>query len=493
MDGPVFKRLEDLCNRRQALEGFASTPAEFSPISNTEIDELRRLARPPQVVRECLEVVYACLNIDEVNKQLVRLQPGCRLNIKWATVQTMLARFQSLYPAMRNYDLTALISSPAVADHIAHVYFMEGHLSEERVKRASVACAALFRWCSQNLSRVRAALELAEVNAEIIRLEAQAQSSKERWRVEADEGWLEFDQTINLMLVESEHSDQPVSFQLGNQSYKIDMGRRTQWNCSTGFARAIRPPGNRGDIQALQGFWRLSGDGLAEVRGATVILGGRVEESGLEVSEGGEVNWECSGGRWTALGHPLEIVWSSGEEQVAWTPIPNPKEREEPAKDHNPPDGSPQSGQWLCKTEDGWHEFPGEVNSTLQAARLNGGAIEYTLHGNRYKVDMPARVQTNLLTKFQRPIRLQTSKVSNLWACQGSWAVDGESFHKVRVRSAKMWFDGRESTEQLQPQASGGVQWRHRGALWTASGNSLKIVWTAGQERLIWHACAAAS
>eukprot|EP00931_Biecheleriopsis_adriatica_P092821 TRINITY_DN66599_c0_g1_i1.p1 TRINITY_DN66599_c0_g1~~TRINITY_DN66599_c0_g1_i1.p1 ORF type:complete len:490 (+),score=91.58 TRINITY_DN66599_c0_g1_i1:81-1550(+) len=176
MEDSVFMRLEALQQRRRELQDVVATPAELENISRAELEELRHLLRPPQVVRECLDVVFAALHVDKASKLMRSKPPGERLSFPWPEVQRMLIRYDSFFPAMMSYDLTMLLSAPELAQHISFAYFdpqSKDRLTEERVRKCSVAAAALYRWCGCTVTRVIAALELQTVVAEIEQLQAQ--------------------------------------------------------------------------------------------------------------------------------------------------------------------------------------------------------------------------------------------------------------------------------------------------------------------------------
>eukprot|EP00972_Heterocapsa_arctica_P086015 12675283-Heterocapsa_arctica.AAC.1 len=74
--------------------------------------------------------------------RLQALPPKGNLDFpKWSSVQRMLARFETFFPAMENYDISGLMGAPEVVRYVSRKYFGDGGLTEERVQRCSAACA----------------------------------------------------------------------------------------------------------------------------------------------------------------------------------------------------------------------------------------------------------------------------------------------------------------------------------------------------------------
>eukprot|EP00747_Dinoflagellata_sp_TGD_P169667 gnl/TRDRNA2_/TRDRNA2_199226_c0_seq1.p1 gnl/TRDRNA2_/TRDRNA2_199226_c0~~gnl/TRDRNA2_/TRDRNA2_199226_c0_seq1.p1 ORF type:complete len:339 (-),score=39.49 gnl/TRDRNA2_/TRDRNA2_199226_c0_seq1:54-1070(-) len=322
---PVFARIANLERRREALRKESATPAELEHISKAELEELRHLARPPEAVRKCLEVVYAALHVERASRGLrhsvqasnMPSPSGGHLAIAWDSVRAMLVNFETFFPAMREYDIAPLVAAPALANYLSRTYFVDGGLTVERVSRSSKACASLFRWCSKSMKRAQAALELLDVDAELIALRPH------RWRCEADDGWFEFvpevDAKLNDALINGLCF---VPFELCGERYEVNIAARTRRNMRSGSMRPVRPPGEKIGLCALQGNWQSSSlSSTATVWDTTVVLEGREELSELEVLPGDGIRLICDGVEWVAGGSPLRVVWSHGTDEMVWVPV----------------------------------------------------------------------------------------------------------------------------------------------------------------------------
>lgn len=139
------------------------------------------MIRPPQAIRSCLEIVYALLHVEKANESIRSLRGEATLSFEWPLVLKMLTRFETFFPAMQNYDLSPLMRTPAVAQHITALYFDESkeeRLTEERVRKCSVAAAGLFRWSAQTAARVIAALELHALQVELAQMSPQHEQAE---------------------------------------------------------------------------------------------------------------------------------------------------------------------------------------------------------------------------------------------------------------------------------------------------------------------------
>eukprot|EP00747_Dinoflagellata_sp_TGD_P209847 gnl/TRDRNA2_/TRDRNA2_83221_c1_seq1.p1 gnl/TRDRNA2_/TRDRNA2_83221_c1~~gnl/TRDRNA2_/TRDRNA2_83221_c1_seq1.p1 ORF type:complete len:385 (-),score=63.08 gnl/TRDRNA2_/TRDRNA2_83221_c1_seq1:53-1207(-) len=371
----IFSHIAALESRRDELRELSSTAVELEGLSKTDLEELRQLARPPQVVRDCLEIVYALLHVEKVNREALRLgrrssrtSDGDRIAIEWTSVRTMLARFETFFPAMENYDMGPLLAAAPLEQYLSRTYFGDGRLTEERVRQSSVACVVLFRWCFCNMERARAALELASVEAQIAELTAPAAHpepaepqepelptaaaleptqaaekppdpaqpiepvDRPRWCCKTDRGWEEYPPDVNELLYAAERDgmQREVNFNLGYHSYQVDLEARTQRNMVNGFARPIRPPGDSVDLRSLHGWWRNSNDLVLHVTGPTVEIEGQAASTLAPSGDG--MRWSCCGVDWYA-GSPLvnrRVVWlcvdsaALRSETDTWVPIAAP-------------------------------------------------------------------------------------------------------------------------------------------------------------------------
>lgn len=314
MQETIFGRLAALQSQRQRLEEVAATPSELKPLSKADLEEMRRFSRPPKTVRECLELVYMLLHIDEVSEPLRGLPTEGRFDVRWPTVQAMLARFDTFFSAMQHYDIAALVAAPHVMQYVSRVYFGSDGLTEDRVRYSNKACAALFRWYASSVARAEAALELLSVNAELenLRLSLGAEAPG-RWRCHTNDGWLEYPESISMMFEASllQGSNPIIAFELLGESYLVDLERRVQRNVSTDFLRPIRPPGHEVDLRALQGSWRTSWGPTVTVQDLLVSCDGASEAGTLEL-EDGSVRLKYRGEWRLADGTPLRVTWSDG-------------------------------------------------------------------------------------------------------------------------------------------------------------------------------------
>mmetsp|Transcript_100292 Transcript_100292/g.189171 ORF Transcript_100292/g.189171 Transcript_100292/m.189171 type:complete len:468 (-) Transcript_100292:102-1505(-) len=459
----VFERIVTLGQKRQELLDASSTPVELQPLSKADLEELRHMARPPQAARECLEVVYATLHVEEMSKQLQRTAPDTRIVIEWRKIMLMVSRFETFFPAMQRFDIAPLVAAPRVTEYLSRVYFGDKGLTKERVSHCSKACVSLFRWCSRSLKRVEAAVELLSLDAELAELQGQVHP---RWRCETDGGWLEYPPSIDSRINAAEESGSLVVVDIDGVQYEIDVEQRTQRNLSSGFARPVRPPGNSLDLRALQGFWRCpERNHLIRVSGDRVTVNGQQAEAPLEPNPGGGFRWESCG--WMASGSPTEVTWTLPGEEATWLPVaavevppeqkPSVAEQVQKAMTalsesiqnsvaHQPlespkpsaqtvqrqPPESPQPSvqtvqrqevlqklpvlvrprsppRWRCRTERGWVKYPPEIDRLICQAKANGQAtLAFKLHFDRYELDFAKGVQRNLFTRFERPVQPPT-------------------------------------------------------------------------------------
>lgn len=263
MAASVFDRLALIRLRRTELQEQVSTPAELHRIRKADLEEIRKLPRPPVMVRRCLEVVWALLHVNAANSSLQRLKGPGFLEFDWRRIQAMLANFESFFRAMEGYDIEPLIALPALAEHISGTYFGEGGLAEDEVRRSSVACASLFRWATTTTLRVHAALALAEVERELAELEASLPEEPQepepeepepvapaqveappaappQWCVQCDAGWRDFGADLNALLCEAHALGSKVRYDRGGFHYEAEPARGLQVNLETGTRRKIR-------------------------------------------------------------------------------------------------------------------------------------------------------------------------------------------------------------------------------------------------------------
>lgn len=328
MQEKVFARIQSLQQRQQQLRGESATPAELSPISKAELEEMRHFARPPQTIRAVLEVVFIVLNSEKISKCLESITRGVRLPIEWTTVQTMLKRFETFFPQMQQYDIAPLVAAPDVMQYLSETYFdptKDDALTQERVYKCNVASAALFQWCGRTVDRVNAAIELLAVDAQLSELASQL-PERTRWSCEADSGWVDFPLDIHDQLNKAELiGSNIISFELHWDRYQVNIAAREQTNLLTSRKRPIRPPGDTADLRALQGAWIVThtcakdqGSLIAKVQGNSVSLDGRPGE--LQTTADGKVGWCHAGSEWKISGSPLCVVWSSGSQEIMWSP-----------------------------------------------------------------------------------------------------------------------------------------------------------------------------
>eukprot|EP00854_Cymbomonas_tetramitiformis_P005870 gene5870-7069_t len=107
-------------------------------LTRTELEELRHFRQPPPSVRLCLELIYITLHVERLRPRIEALGVGARLRIDWEDVQQMLARFQTFFPALMNFDTDSLVTAPVVHAYITRVYFegAEALTVEKKVKEA---------------------------------------------------------------------------------------------------------------------------------------------------------------------------------------------------------------------------------------------------------------------------------------------------------------------------------------------------------------------
>ena len=86
----------------------------MSALTRKEAEELRTMRELPPAIRMCLELVYIALNLDKLAPRIQQLPEGARLPVAWDKVQLMLARHQTLLPAMTRFEPEAGLAAPAL-------------------------------------------------------------------------------------------------------------------------------------------------------------------------------------------------------------------------------------------------------------------------------------------------------------------------------------------------------------------------------------------
>jgi hypothetical protein len=272
----------------------------------------------------------------------------------------MLARWEDLFPSMLDYDIAPLLAEPSVGEYLSRTYFGPDGLSAVSVKRSSVACTGIFRWCSSSLSRINAARELLVLRAELEELKAQehcrfsgsaeaneqpesafetavaeqdeefidfaALSANRPWVCDTNTGWQEFPQSISERLRTEFKTGGCVSYEVDWDKYEADLVLCIQKNALTGFKRPIRMLCETVDVISLQGLWSVISDGhnvrKVRVQGNSVWLDQKESASQLVPQGKQPVEWTFSTGqKWHASGSPLRVVWlCHEEEQMTWIP-----------------------------------------------------------------------------------------------------------------------------------------------------------------------------
>ncbi|KAK3242006.1 hypothetical protein CYMTET_48284 [Cymbomonas tetramitiformis] len=153
-------RFQINCSGRQEMSSARQGWKKLRALTRTELEELRHFRQPPPSVRLCLELIYITLHVERLRPRIEALGVGARLRIDWEDVQQMLARFQTFFPALMNFDTDSLVTAPVVHAYITRVYFEGAEaLTVEKVQRSSHVCAVLFRWCLSSLQKVKEAVE----------------------------------------------------------------------------------------------------------------------------------------------------------------------------------------------------------------------------------------------------------------------------------------------------------------------------------------------
>jgi len=152
----VFREVQALGTDGRAPDCDALLVADLQNIKLEELEELRKLSRPPLVVRRTLELMY--LILDAARRPLKLASPD------WARVQKKMSTADFLSDVW-DYDLKLLRDVPALTTFLVEEYFTEhsnvacrigGKMSNtkapepltfKRVLRANQAAAALFNWC----------------------------------------------------------------------------------------------------------------------------------------------------------------------------------------------------------------------------------------------------------------------------------------------------------------------------------------------------------
>jgi len=123
----------------QHAGGLDALPHPLDDITYLELEEIRKLARPPESVRRVMECVHLILNEASVPRGLP----------VWDDVLRTCARSDFL-TKVRRYDVTELLEKPALVDYICRIYFLERDgiqpLRLERVRFGSQAVVAFFGW-----------------------------------------------------------------------------------------------------------------------------------------------------------------------------------------------------------------------------------------------------------------------------------------------------------------------------------------------------------
>jgi len=174
---------------------------EIEQITVQELEEMRALRCPPQAVQSALAVT--CLILGSAHSKLPPSRP-----MAWSRVQRIMAD-TSFIQNVHGFDVATLVAAPALVTYLASTYFhsQPAHasilgnvsesqrpsvknaparlpsvssssktlqamacreaLTEDRVKRASKAAAALFRWCSSMLVSAAASVQSPAVGTEI--------------------------------------------------------------------------------------------------------------------------------------------------------------------------------------------------------------------------------------------------------------------------------------------------------------------------------------
>lgn len=168
-------------HRDQLTKLIAMPPDE--PLLRSDLEELRHMARPPGIVRQCLEIIYIVLHVSKVRGRLRNLPRGQRFSVPWELVRRMVMRYDTFFCSMEQYDIAQLIAAPEVVEYLARTYFKGDDLAEVRVRRSSRACAALIRWYGDAMARVEGALELLTVTAQLAVLKPPSEEPLDRRRL----------------------------------------------------------------------------------------------------------------------------------------------------------------------------------------------------------------------------------------------------------------------------------------------------------------------
>lgn len=120
-------------------------------LTSANINEIRQLKRPPDVVRRMLEVVHYVLNA-------AAFVDGSSFRAGWSDVSRTLAS-ERLEQSMQGYDVDILQSRAELCNFLILKYFapephsMMEQLTVERVQHASQAAVALFAWSTDVLKK----------------------------------------------------------------------------------------------------------------------------------------------------------------------------------------------------------------------------------------------------------------------------------------------------------------------------------------------------
>eukprot|EP00930_Biecheleria_cincta_P002862 TRINITY_DN103840_c0_g1_i1.p1 TRINITY_DN103840_c0_g1~~TRINITY_DN103840_c0_g1_i1.p1 ORF type:complete len:435 (-),score=73.27 TRINITY_DN103840_c0_g1_i1:237-1541(-) len=146
--------------------GCGNAEAALASLNDKDLEEIRKLHRPPLVVKRTLEATFLILH---ASRETMKLESP-----QWTLVQKMLCDANFL-TRMRSFDFARIRASPALAEFIATEYFGSQRsltsqrssdalrrssrclqaerepLTFERVRYASQAAGALFGWCTATL------------------------------------------------------------------------------------------------------------------------------------------------------------------------------------------------------------------------------------------------------------------------------------------------------------------------------------------------------
>lgn len=156
----VFQEVQALGSGAGASCSDADVVAALQNIKNEELEELRKLSRPPTVVRRTLELMYLILDAARTPLQLA--------SPDWTKIQKKMNAVGFLSDVL-HYDVNLLRAAPSLTSFLVAEYFTQRSsvhrqmgmktvhteaLTFNRVLRANQAAGALFKWCVAVISRV---------------------------------------------------------------------------------------------------------------------------------------------------------------------------------------------------------------------------------------------------------------------------------------------------------------------------------------------------